>query len=195
LQQEASRRLGYSVKQTMTLAQRLYESGHITYMRTDSTTLSGQAIKAAEDYIAKSFGVKYHQRRQFKTKNASAQEAHEAIRPTDFGKLATGSDQQQKRLYELIWQRAIASQMAPAEVDRTEITIAVGSRPETFLAKGEVLKFDGFLKVYGGGKEDIILPSVSQGQKLELASLQAVQTFSRPPARYSEASLVKNWRN
>ncbi|HET7629963.1 MAG TPA: type I DNA topoisomerase, partial [Candidatus Saccharimonadales bacterium] len=191
LQQEASRRLGYSVKQTMTLAQRLYESGHITYMRTDSTTLSGQAIKAAEDYIAKNFGNKYHQRRQFKTKNASAQEAHEAIRPTDFGKLAAGSDQQQKRLYELIWQRAIASQMAPAEVDRTEITIAVSDRPEIFLAKGEVLKFDGFLKVYGGGKEDIILPSVKQGQELELASLQAVQTFSRPPARYSEASLVK----
>jgi DNA topoisomerase-1 len=191
LQQEASRRLGYSVKQTMTLAQRLYESGHITYMRTDSTTLSGQAIKAAEDYIVQNFGAKHHQRRQFKTKNASAQEAHEAIRPTDFRKLAAGADQQQKRLYELIWQRAIASQMAPAEVDRTEVTITISSRKETFLAKGEVLRFDGFLKVYGGGKEDVILPNVTKGQALTFGIMDAVQTFTRPPARYSEASLVR----
>jgi DNA topoisomerase I len=191
LQQEAARRLGFSVKQTMTLAQRLYESGHITYMRTDSTTLSGLAIKAAEDYISSDFGVKYHQRRQFKTKNESAQEAHEAIRPTDFRRLSAGADAQQKKLYELIWRRALASQMAPAEVDRTEVTIAVSNRPEEFLAKGEVLKFDGFLKVYGGGKEDVILPEVHQGQTLALGTMAAVQTFSRPPARYSEAGLVK----
>jgi DNA topoisomerase-1 len=191
LQQEAARRLGYSVRQTMTLAQRLYESGHITYMRTDSTTLSGLAIKAAEDYILKEFGANYHHRRQFKTKNASAQEAHEAIRPTDFRKISVGSDAQQKKLYDLIWRRALASQMAPAEVDRTEVNIAISSRPETFIAKGEVLKFDGFLKVYGGGKDDVILPELKQGQALQAKSVTATQTFAKPPARYSEASLVK----
>jgi len=191
LQQEAARRLGYGVKQTMTLAQRLYESGHITYMRTDSTTLSGQAIKAAEDYILKEFGAKYYNQRQFKTKSAGAQEAHEAIRPTDFRKLSAGADDQQKKLYELIWRRALASQMAPAEIDRTEINITVSGRKETFLAKGEVLKFDGFLKVYGGGKDDVILPDVKQDDNLDLNSMQAVETFSRPPARYSEASLVR----
>lgn len=191
LQQEAARRLGYSVKQTMQLAQRLYESGHITYMRTDSTILSGLAIKNAEEYIKGEFGTEYHQVRQFKTKNESAQEAHEAIRPTDFRKLSAGADAQQKKLYELIWRRAIASQMAPASLDRTEISITVSDRTETFLAKGEVLRFDGFLKVYGGGKDDVILPSVTVGQVLPLTGATATETFSRPPARYSEASLVK----
>lgn len=191
LQQEAARRLGFGVKQTMTLAQRLYESGNITYMRTDSTTLSGFAIKAAEEHITKSFGKEYHKVRQFKTKNESAQEAHEAIRPTDFGKLSAGADAQQKKLYELIWRRAIASQMSPAQIDKTEVRIAVSSRPETFSAKGEVLKFDGFLKVYGGGKDDVILPPMKQGQALTAQSIAATQVFSRPPARYSEASLVK----
>ncbi len=191
LQQEAARRLGYGVRITMTLAQRLYESGHITYMRTDSTTLSGLAIKAAEDYILKEFGAKYHHRRQFKTKNASAQEAHEAIRPTDFRKLSTGADDQQQKLYQLIWQRALASQMAPAEIDRTEINIAISNREEVFVGKGEVLKFDGFLRVYGGGKDDIILPDVKQGQTLETKEITATETFNKPLARYSEASLVK----
>ncbi len=191
LQQEAARRLGYGVRQTMTLAQRLYESGHITYMRTDSTTLSGFAIKAAESYINSEYGKQYHQVRQFKTKNDSAQEAHEAIRPTDFNKLSVGSDDQQKKLYNLIWRRALASQMASAQLDRTEITIAISGRNETFMAKGEVMKFDGFLKVYGGGKDDVILPSIAQGQVLPYQSITATQTFSRPPARYSEASLVK----
>ncbi len=191
LQQEASRRLGYGVKQTMTLAQRLYEAGHITYMRTDSTTLSGFAIKAAEDHITREYGKEYHKLRQFKTKNESAQEAHEAIRPTDFGKLSAGADAQQKKLYELIWRRSIASQMAPASIDKTEIKIAISSRKEYFSAKGEVLKFDGFLKVYGGGKDDVILPALSEGQNLERSSLSATQVFSRAPARYSEASLVK----
>ncbi len=191
LQQEASRRLGYGVKQTMTLAQRLYESGHITYMRTDSTTLSGFAIKAAETYITKAFGPEYHKVRQFKTKQESAQEAHEAIRPTDFNKLSAGADPQQKKLYELIWRRAIASQMAPAAIDKSEIKIAISTRQEIFSAKGEVLKFDGFLKVYGGGKDDVILPAVSDGQELMLQSATAAEVFSRPPARYSEASLVK----
>jgi DNA topoisomerase I len=191
LQQEAARRLGYGVRQTMTLAQRLYESGHITYMRTDSTTLSGFAIKAAESYITSEYGKQYHQVRQFKTKNDSAQEAHEAIRPTDFNKLSVGADEQQKKLYNLIWRRALASQMAPAKLDRTEITIAISGRNETFMAKGEVMKFDGFLKVYGGGKDDVILPAITQGQILPYQSVTATQTFSRPPARYSEASLVK----
>ncbi|PID32156.1 DNA topoisomerase I [Candidatus Saccharibacteria bacterium] len=192
LQQEAARRLGYSVKQTMTLAQRLYESGHITYMRTDSTTLSGLAIKAAEEYIVSEYGQSYHQRRQFKTKNASAQEAHEAIRPTNFRTASVGADEQQKKLYNLIWRRALASQMAPAQIDRTEISIQPSSRPDaTFVAKGETLKFDGFLRVYGGGKDDVILPSVTTGQTLPLEVMQAAEVFSRAAARYSEASLVK----
>lgn len=191
LQQEAARRLGYSVKQTMTLAQRLYESGQITYMRTDSTTLSGFAINAAEAFIKKSYGDKYHHRRQFKTKNESAQEAHEAIRPTDFAKQTAGDDAQQQKLYNLIWQRALASQMAPAETEKTEVTIGISTRPEKLLGKGEVLKFDGFMKVYGGVKDDTILPPVEKGQKLDLASMSATETFSRSPARYSEASLVK----
>ncbi|HKR82093.1 MAG TPA: type I DNA topoisomerase [Candidatus Saccharimonadales bacterium] len=191
LQQEASRRLGYSIKQTMTLAQRLYENGHITYMRTDSTTLSGFAINAAEELIKKEYGEKYHQRRQFKTKNESAQEAHEAIRPTNFTTLNAGADEQQKKLYQLVWQRALASQMAPAATQRTEITIDVSGRSEKLLAKGEVLAFDGFLKVYGGGKDDTLLPPVKEGDKLQMATMAATETFSRPPARYSEASLVK----
>jgi DNA topoisomerase I len=191
LQQEAARRLGFSVKQTMTLAQRLYESGYITYMRTDSTILSQTALQAAQAYITKSLGAKYHERRQFKTKSDSAQEAHEAIRPTQFDKLSAGGDEQQKKLYQLIWQRAIASQMAAAEVDRTEVTIAISNRKEVLLAKGEVLRFDGFLKVYGGGKDDVILPAVKEGAALDLQSMAASETFSRPPARYSEASLVR----
>ncbi len=191
LQQEASRRLGYSIKQTMTLAQRLYENGNITYMRTDSTILSGFAIKAAEELIKKEYGDKYHQVRQFKTKNESAQEAHEAIRPTNFSTLSAGADEQQKKLYQLIWQRALASQMAPAATQRTEITIDVSGRSEKLTAKGEILTFDGFLKVYGGGKDDTLLPAVKEGDKLELATMSATETFSRPPARYSEASLVK----
>lgn len=191
LQQEASRRLGYSVRQTMNLAQRLYESGHITYMRTDSTILSGQAIKNAEDFIKKNYGAEYHQVRQFKTKNSSAQEAHEAIRPTNFAKDQAGADEQHKKLYNLIWQRALASQMTPATVDKTEVNITNSQRAETYQAKGEVLKFDGFLKVYGGGKDDVILPDLKEGQELTAGLIQAIETFSRPPARYSEASLVK----
>lgn len=191
LQQEASRRLGYSVHQTMTLAQRLYEAGHITYMRTDSTVLSGQAIKAAEQYIKAQYGDNYHQVRQYKTKNASAQEAHEAIRPTEFAKTSAGGDDQQKKLYQLIWQRAIASQMASAELERTEVTISVSTQPEVFVAKGEVLKFDGFMKVYGGGKDDTLLPPVAVGQALVAQAITGIETFSRSPARYSEAALVK----
>ena len=191
LQQEASRKLGFSVKQTMTVAQRLYESGHITYMRTDSTILSGQAIKAAEEYIKKEFGGKYHQVRQYKTKDKGAQEAHEAIRPTSFVKKSAGEDATQMKLYELIWRRALASQMAAAEVDRTDVNISISNRKETFGSKGEVLRFDGFFKIYGGGKDDVILPDLQIGQPLDLNLMQATETFSKPPARYSEAALVR----
>ncbi len=191
LQQEAARRLGFGVRQTMTLAQRLYENGDITYMRTDSTILSGQAIKAAEEYIKKEYGDKYWQVRQYKTKNSSAQEAHEAIRPTSFTKLSAGADEQQKKLYGLIWRRALASQMTPAVIDRDEIIISISTRAEQFLAKGEVLKFDGYLKVYGGGKDDVILPEVKQGQALKTDAITATQAFNKPSARYSEASLVR----
>lgn len=191
LQQEAARRLGFSVRQTMSVAQRLYESGRITYMRTDSTTLSGLAIKAAEDYIVSNFGAKYHNRRQFKTKDTSAQEAHEAIRPTEFTTVTAGDDDQQKKLYNLIWQRALSSQMAPAVTDKTEIGIAISKHEERYSAKGEVLVFDGFLKVYGGGKDDTLLPDVQQGQELVNTAVTALEVFSRPPARFSEASLVK----
>ncbi len=191
LQQEAARRLGYSVKQTMTLAQRLYEAGEITYMRTDSTLLSGFAIKAAEDFIKKAYGDRYHQVRQYKTKNENAQEAHEAIRPTNFAQLEAGDDPQQRKLYQLIWQRALASQMAPAETEKTEISIGISTRREKLIAKGEILQFDGFLKVYGGGKDDTLLPPVELGEKLPLKQMTATQTFTRPPARFSEATLVK----
>lgn len=191
LQQEAARRLGYSVRQTMTLAQRLYESGHITYMRTDSTILSGLAIAAAKEHIVKSYGADYHQVRQYKTKNASAQEAHEAIRPTSFDRTSAGDDAQQQKLYQLIWQRALASQMAPAKLERTEVTISVSNQPETFLAKGEILSFDGFMKVYGGTKDDTLLPPLKVGQVLTARGITATESFTRPPARYSEATLVR----
>lgn len=191
LQQEAARRLGYSVRQTMSLAQRLYENGHITYMRTDSTTLSGLAINAAKEYITKNYGDKYVNVRQFKTKNASAQEAHEAIRPTNLASLSTGDDAQQKKLYELIWRRTLASQMTNAAVEKTEAVIDISNRSEKFLATGEILTFDGYLKVYGGGKDDKILPNIKPGQVLNIDSASALQSFSRPPARYGEAALVK----
>jgi DNA topoisomerase I len=191
LQQEAGRRLGFSVKQTMTLAQRLYEEGKITYMRTDSTILSGLALGAAEEFIKKNYGDAYHQRRQFKTKDENAQEAHEAIRPTDFNSASAGGDAQQQKLYQLIWGRALASQMAPAQTERTEVTISLSNRQEELLAKGEVLKFDGFMKAYGKARDDTLLPPVTVGQQLDLQTMAATQTYSNAPARYSEASLVK----
>jgi DNA topoisomerase-1 len=191
LQQEAGRRLGFSVKQTMTLAQRLYEEGNITYMRTDSTTLSGLALGMAEEFIKKSYGDQYYQRRQFKTKDENAQEAHEAIRPTNFDNQQAGGDAQQQRLYQLIWGRALASQMSPARTERTEVTIGLSNRQEELLAKGEILQFDGFMRVYGKAKDDTLLPPVTKGQQLDLQGMAATQTFSNAPARYSEASLVK----
>lgn len=191
LQQEASRRLGFGVKQTMTLAQRLYENGHITYMRTDSLTLSTQAIAAAGEYITQNFGKKYHHQRQFKTKNAAAQEAHEAIRPTNFSTSQAGADETQRKLYKLIWQRATASQMSAAELKSTEIIIDITGHSEHFVAKGEQLVFDGYYKVYGKAKPDSLLPAMQKGDRLQLDTMQASQIYSRPPARYSEASLVK----
>jgi DNA topoisomerase-1 len=191
LQQEAARRLSFSVRQTMTLAQRLYEAGHITYMRTDSTLLSTLAIKTIGDHIRRKCGANYHQSQQYKTKNVSAQEAHEAIRPTDVDKRSIKGDSASQKLYDLIWRRAVASQMAPAQTNRSEVTITISNQPQLFIAKGEVMVFDGFMRVWGGAKEDILLPSLKIGDKLELESIQAKENFSRGPARYSEASLVR----
>lgn len=191
LQQEAARKLGFSVKQTMSLAQKLYEHGHITYMRTDSTNLSGTSISAISKYIKTEFGEKYLKVRQYKTKNSSAQEAHEAIRPTNFNNKAAGEDSNQQKLYSLIWNRAVASQMAPAQIEYSTIVINISDHKLNFIAKGEVIKFDGFYKVYGGGKEDQLLPDFKTGQQLDYTKIAATQAYNRPPARYSEASLVK----
>jgi DNA topoisomerase-1 len=191
LQQEASTKLGYSVRQTMTLAQRLYENGHITYMRTDSVNLSDLALNDIGTYVKKAHGDKYYSHRAYKTKSAGAQEAHEAIRPTSASKLEAGDDEQQRKLYGLIWRRAVASQMATAQIEKSEITIISSSRPEKFMAKGEVLLFDGYLRVYGGSKDDVILPKVSVGDSLDLDHIRALESFDRPPARYSEAALVR----
>jgi DNA topoisomerase-1 len=193
LQQEASRRLGFSVRQTMTLAQRLYENGDITYMRTDSTLLSSFAVDSAKDYILKNFGQKYSRPKQYRTKQASAQEAHEAIRPTDFHQQSVSGDRQLDSLYKLIWQRTLSSQMTPAEFERTEVDIAISkaSSDDIFVAKGEVLVFDGFVKVYGSSSQDSLLPALKNNQQLNCLMLAANETFSRGPVRYSEASLVK----
>lgn len=191
LQQEAARQLGFSVKQTMTVAQRLYESGHITYMRTDSTILSGQAISDAKKYIEDTYGKDYHTLRQYKTKQSNAQEAHEAIRPTNFGHLSSGEDDGQVKLYKLIWRRALSSQMSDAKLARTEVSIDISNRSEKFLAKGEIVSFDGFLKVYGRTGEDVLIPELSVGQTLLAEAIVGRQTYSKPPARYSEASLVR----
>jgi len=191
LQQEASRRLGFSVRQTMTIAQRLYESGHITYMRTDSTLLSSLALNAIGGYITQHFGQQYLKRRQYQTKNQSAQEAHEAIRPTNVDRESIEGESAEKRLYDLIWRKAVASQMSEASIDRTELDISISNQKEIFIAKGESLVFDGFMKVYGGTKEDVILPNLKQGDSLLINQLSAREQFTRSPARYSEAGLVK----
>lgn len=196
LQQEASRRLGFSVSRTMTLAQRLYEAGKITYMRTDSVNLSEEAISKAADQISRNYGKQYLQSRRFKTKSDSAQEAHEAIRPTDFGLTSAGTDPGEQALYDLIWKRAIASQMSDARIEKTTATIAVSSRPEHFTATGEVIRFDGFLKVYRehldeDQEEAKMLPPLDVNQNLPLELMSARESFSKPPARYTEASLVK----
>lgn len=191
LQQEASQKLGYSPRQTMQLAQRLYEAGHITYMRTDSVNLSNTALGAMGKHIKNQYGDKYYQTRAFKSKNKSAQEAHEAIRPTDVTKSKAGADASQEKLYNLIWRRALASQMAPATLEKTTISIKASKSPEVLEAKGEVVIFDGFIKVYGRAGDDTLLPPVKAGDPLTLTVAEATETLSRAPARYTEASLVK----
>ncbi|WP_080240061.1 type I DNA topoisomerase [Spirosoma rigui] len=229
LQQESSRKLGYSVDRTMRIAQNLYEAGKISYMRTDSLNLSQEAVDKAVAEISSEFGDKYIQTRHFKNKNESAQEAHEAIRPTNFNDRNAGGDRDQKRLYELIWKRAIASQMADAQLERTTVTISIRfangatatvqaeasvddspfadtqvvaptktNFPSELVAQGEVVKFDGFLRVYLESKDDDddedakgMLPPLSIGQDLNLGQMKATEKFSRPQPRYAEASLVK----
>ncbi|MCC7233393.1 MAG: type I DNA topoisomerase [Bacteroidia bacterium] len=198
LQQEASRKLGYSVAQTMVLAQRLYESGKITYMRTDSVNLSQDAIDMAKKMIVKNYGEKYHEARQYKNKIASAQEAHEAIRPTDMNLEEVDADSREQKLYALIWKRAVASQMSDAILEKTVVTITSDHTDHDFVATGEVIKFDGFLKVYMESSDDEnqeeqegILPPLKQGDKLRLEEVTATERFTYPPARYTEASLVK----
>ena len=198
LQQEASRKLGFNVSKTMLLAQRLYENGHITYMRTDSVNLSEFARTTAKDAITKNYGEEYSHTRKYSIKNDNAQEAHEAIRPTNFEVSTAGDDDGQKRLYQLIWRRAIASQMSSAELERTTIEIENNKNSDLFRAKGEVIKFDGFLKVYLEGTDDEdeeedsgLLPKVTVGQELGMLDISAQQRYTRPPARFTEASLVK----
>ena len=199
LQHEASRKLGFSVARTMTLAQKLYESGKISYMRTDSVNLSEEALTGARNQIIHSYGERYTKQRRYKTKSAGAQEAHEAIRPTSFGVVEAGEDHNVKRLYDLIWKRAIASQMAEAELEKTIVTISVSTTNVRFIASGEVINFDGFLKVYiesrdeeiGEENQKSLLPSLEIGLMLKLIEMSARQGFSRPSARYTEASLVK----
>jgi DNA topoisomerase-1 len=203
LQQEASRKLGYSVARTMQVAQRLYEAGHITYMRTDSVNLSDTAIQGAQDEILKAYGDKYHKMRKYKTKSSGAQEAHEAIRPTYFSNHSISADPSEVRLYELIWKRAIASQMSEAEFEKTVAKISVSTRNEELTATGEIMKFDGFLKVYmesvdeesdnstDEDADNTLLPPLEVGQSLYLNDMTATERFSRPPARFTEASLVK----
>lgn len=198
LQQEASRKLGFSVSQTMLIAQKLYEAGKITYMRTDSVTLSENAIKQTREAIQKNYGNEYYQPRQYKTKSKSAQEAHEAIRPTYIKNQYVEGERNEQRLYELIWKRTVASQMADAELEKTTAKIGISGLINQFVAQGEVLKFDGFLKLYIEGKDEeeedenaSMLPPLSQNQKLGLKDISAVQRFTHHPARYTEASLVK----
>ena len=198
LQQEASRKMGYSVSKTMLLAQKLYESGKITYMRTDSINLSDTALNDIRNEVTGFYGSQYHQPRKFKNKNESAQEAHEAIRPTYMNN-HTVPDDETRRLYELIWKRTIASQMSDAEFEKTTAKISISTNNETLSASGEVMKFDGFLKVYMEGKDEEeddentegILPPLTVGTRLNFVEMSAVEKFTRPAARYTEAALVK----
>ncbi|UJH66334.1 type I DNA topoisomerase [Allomuricauda sp. SCSIO 65647] len=199
LQQEASRKLYFSVARTMQVAQRLYEAGLITYMRTDSVNLSNEALQAAKQAIVESYGEKYSQTRNYKGKSKGAQEAHEAIRPTDMKLQSPSLERDQAKLYELIWKRTLASQMSDAELERTLVKIAANTHSEDFTANGEVVKFDGFLKVYleGIDEEDMseeqegMLPAMKIADSLYLNHITATERFTRPPYRYTEASLVK----
>ena len=192
LQQEASQKLGFSVRQTMVIAQRLYESGKITYMRTDSVNLSELAVNQAVEVIEQRYGKEYIQTRKYKTRSAGAQEAHEAIRPTDMGLGEVAGERNEQRLYQLIWQRALASQMTDASIERTTASVSISTIGDKLEAKGEVLIFDGFLKAYGAaGDENKMLPPLEIGQQLPLQVMRAQEVFTRPPARYTEASLVR----
>ena len=197
LQQEAARKLGFSVSQTMTIAQRLYESGQITYMRTDSTNLSGLCLGASKKLIIESMGEQYHQMRNFKTKAKGAQEAHEAIRPTYMDRQSIDAPSAERRLYELIWKRTIASQMAEAQFEKTTATISVSNSPYTFTATGEVLMFDGFLRVYRASADEenegqkSLLPPLQCDQQLQYSEIQATERYTQRPNRYNEGSLVK----
>ena len=202
LQQEANSKLGMGSRATMASAQKLYQEGRITYMRTDSFNLSSQAIAASADYIKRLYGIEYSHVRKFKTKSAGAQEAHEAIRPTDITRESVSGSDYDQRLYDLIRRRTLASQMAPAKLENTTITIGINDGEKqnnssktndklVFEAKGQVVLFDGFLRVYGGGKDDTILPTVKSGDQLQRHSVEARQVFARPPARYTEGTLVK----
>lgn len=206
LQQEASRKLGYSVAQTMRLAQNLYENGHITYMRTDSVNLSDFALDAIQDTIEKQFGKKYFHKRNYKNKIINAQEAHEAIRPTDFNQMVVSDDTKEQKLYELIWKRAVASQMADAQLEKTIAKIAIINDKKThehhFIATGEVIKFDGFLKLYMESHDEdehedneentqAILPPLEVNQEIKNIEITALERQTKAPPRYTEASLVK----
>ena len=198
LQQEASRKLGYSVSRTMRVAQQLYEQGHITYMRTDSVNLSDDALSAIQSTIESEYGAKYVEIRKYKNKNTSAQEAHEAIRPTHFENQTINADDSMRRLYELIWKRTVASQMANAELERTIIDVENQNNSYIFQAKGEIIVFDGFLKVYQESHDDddveddkVILPAVKVGELLNATAINGTERFTKAPARYTEASLVK----
>ena len=198
LQQEASRKLGFTVGQTMSVAQKLYESGKITYMRTDSMNLSDDAIKSAGGFIESNYGSEYFKSRKFATKSKGAQEAHEAIRPTNLSNAKVDGERNHQRLYELIWKRTIASQMADAQLERTTAEITVSNASNHFVAKGEMIKFDGFLKVYmestddeDSEEQDGMLPKLNEGEVVFSREINAVERFSKPKPRFTEASLVK----
>lgn len=201
LQQEASRKLGFSVSQTMSVAQKLYEQGYITYMRTDSVNLSGFALGAAKEAIVEAYGEQYYKYRTYSTKSKGAQEAHEAIRPTEMRRMSVEDVPANRRLYELIWKRTVASQMADAKLEKTVVAVLVSNRAETFVATGEIVIFDGFLKLYmessdddseaTGGPMDSLLPAMAVGDDLRRGMVTATEKFTQRPARYSEASLVK----
>ncbi|MAQ31111.1 MAG: DNA topoisomerase I [Flavobacteriales bacterium] len=195
LQQVASSRLGFSVSRTMSVAQKLYESGHITYMRTDSTNLSKDSMSAIESYVISNYGANYFKARKYSTKTKVAQEAHEAIRPTQFNNLICGKDDAQKKLYRLIWERTICSQMSNAVIDKTIMNINVANKENSiFQAKGQIIKFDGYLKVqkqFASSQKDKLLPSLKEGDSLDFKSIIAKEKYSKPPSRFTEASLVK----
>lgn len=198
LQQEASRKLGFSVSQTMVVAQRLYESGKITYMRTDSVNLSDLALDMAKEMITKEYGAEFAKTRKYTSKSKGAQEAHEAIRPTELTRTSVDGDRNEQRLYDLIWKRTVASQMADAKLEKTTANISISGSEQSLIARGEVLLFEGFLKVYLEGSDDEnedgqsgMLPPLRQGQSLDLQELTATERFTQHPPRYTEASLVK----